>query len=311
MPTSAGANPGVSCQLLGSQARAAQLVERSPYPHHKGRLDSADAVQSQQASAGAAPPGKTTPSFGPVPASVASGQLGLASFSFGGKQYYPNAEGKRPPAPADAATDGESRTAGVPLVCDDELLGVGVGRAISESESDSGSSDSSSCSSSSSGTSLTRSSVPSEATSQVTSQATAPTAKLKPQPVAPPASLKPKPEASLVSTESSAGSGCSTPRSIDTESMPWQECHRSSAASSSSGAPGAWRMPVQDTKSLGQDGELEAEVRQLLLQYKLDNERARPEVGLSQVRQPKESSGPELSSKSAWIQPDKPAAQQA
>merc|ERR1712178_427733 len=57
--------------------------------------------------------------------------------------------------------------------------------------------------------------------------------------------------------------------------------------------------------------DLQAEVRQLLLQYKLDNERARPEAGMSQAPQPKESNGPELSSQSAWIQPEKAAVQQA
>jgi len=61
---------------------------------------------------------------------------------------------------------------------------------------------------------------------------------------------------------------------------------------------------MKDLSSID-DSHLQAEVKQLLLQYKLDNECASPEEGTAQPRLQKESVGPELSSKSAWIATDK------
>jgi hypothetical protein len=216
--------------------------------------------------------GPTTPSFG---ATMASGAKQQGS------------------VPCDAATDSESRASEIPLVCEDELLDVEAGE-ISSSESDS-----------LSPRSLTpRSLTPRDLTEIAASY----------EPAA--ISLKSRPVASLVSTESS-GSGCSTPRSLDTGSTPSmpsrQEGPRSSSASSASGAAWAPRPYVApgkvDEVSLEVDADLQAEVRQLLLQYQLDHKSARPEVGLLQTRKPKEACGPELSSMSAWVHPD--MAQQA
>jgi len=127
--------------------------------------------------------------------------------------------------------------------------------------------------------------------------------------------------------DSSTESDCSTPRSADSESLPWQEGPRSSVASSASGAP--WqekitpttktthasnvfsrppekrRAPDDGEKSLGDTQDLKAEVRQMLQQYSGgDNIGDGPEAGLMRRRHSKDSSGPELSSKSAWIHPD-------
>jgi hypothetical protein len=137
-------------------------------------------------------------------------------------------------------------------------------------------------------------------------------------------------KASGVIVDSSTESNCSTPRSADSESLPWHDGPRSSAASSASGAPWQERSAPTpksthasnvftrpaDRRSVADNGDhrdtetedLKAEVRQLLKRYSLDSSGDCPEVGLMHRRQSKDSSEPELSAKSAWIHPDQLAA---
>jgi hypothetical protein len=288
--------PQAPAEDVQSQARYSQLASNSGYPV-KGRLNLPTTTKLQQvsATAGVSQPGKTTPSFG---------ELGLAKFNFGGKAKSSSDE--KAQLPSDAATDGESQTTEVPLVCEDELLRIGAtDDAAASSESDSESESESSASSSASSSLCSHSSASSAPAPQQAAAAPASDTNPKPAPLVTQVCNQPQREASLLSTESSAGSACSSPHSVDTESMPWQEGPRSTATSCTAGTPAAWAQMASE------DGDLQAEVRQLLLQYKLDNEKARPEAGASQAQQLILASGPELSSRSAWIDAGKPAAQQA
>jgi hypothetical protein len=284
-----------------SELRAAQLAECSGY-NYKGRSNDAMSM-----------PMAEKPSKIPAPSidvqKQAKSRAGKGTPGFG-----PLGQSKKLKAsPMVAGRDARNRASDAALVCDDELLDVREGSDTSSESSSS--STSSSDSESESFCSSRPSTVPCE-------QATLSQATLS--------GLKPNAGAALVCTESSTASRCSTPRSVDTESMPWQEVPRSSSASSASGAPcssasGApwmegitssdWRgkhaLKAASEATTDADSEdLQAEVRQLLLQYKLDNERVRPEAGCTQHRQTKEACGPELSCRSAWIHPDKRVAQQ-
>lgn len=256
--------------LTVSQARAAEYAELSRYPY-KGRM-----LDTAQAPTGAAHQSAVKMSVGE---SQKMSQHGKSTPGFGpfGKQFAEQWQ----PALSDVATDGDSQVE-VQLACDDELLDIEAGDASS--------------SASYNPPRRSRSSSPAASARQEAAQVVR--------------GAKPKAATSVVSTESSAGSCCSTPRSVDTESMPWQEGPRSSSASSSSGAGATRANAALKQDSLLDDGDLQAEVQELLLQYKLDNERSRPEEGSVQSRKPKMTNGPELSSKSAWIRPDTLASQQ-
>lgn len=294
-----------------TQVRASQLAESSRYPY-KGRSNDSmvaptgeryvSRIPAPRAAAASVPQaGKLTPGFGELGQSCKQkGSPTMLGTADSGSRATAMVPWPVSPTMLDV-TDCASRATETASVCDDEPEFEVCNNSDSERESDDDS-----C-------------VPTIGSQSCASRG--------PVPVSNHQALKPKSANSLVGTESSTGSNCSTPRSLDTESVPWQEGPHSSSASSASGAPRPW---VEGTTSSAwasnhvvpagegaeadaESDDLQAEVRQLLLQYKLDKldkERARPEVGSAQQRQPKESCGPELSCKSAWIHPDKLAAQE-
>jgi len=250
---------GCAAGLLASEEQAAYLADCSRYPY-KGRLSDAQL----------APTSERRQSFSSSTSQDLSSEAGKSTPCFG-KLHLAS---KRFHAPSAHSTDAGSRITEVPLVVDDELLGIVYDDSSSESDNSS-------------------------------SRTPSRTAR----------SVSPAPgDASLGSTESSA---CSTPRSDNMEPLTWQDAPSqragSSAASSTSGAAThPWRSAhaKKSTAVETLDGDLEAEVRELMMQYKIEKDRARPEDSKSQTRLPKEACGPELSSKSAWIHPDPLATEQ-
>merc|ERR1711865_116668 len=194
----------------------------------------------------------------------------------GGDLRVPNAAAsKNRYLSSNAGTDIETIATEVPLVCDDELLDIGG------SCNDSSGSSRSSISESAPGSPR-----------EVASASAGPKAKRV---------------AALGSSESSVSSSCSSPRSLDAQSAPGQE----GVSSKAPAAVAKTRRSAEAAQLVKEvlpeeDSELQAEVRQLLKQYRIENDRAVPEAG-----RPKDSCGPELSSQSAWIHPEQPSAQKA
>jgi len=270
--------PNVVVQI--AEARVAELADYSRYPY-KGR--SGD--MGEQQSSSAIPDGKTTPGFGNL--TTPGFGPGSAFATLTCDQRWPsNAKSCDAWSEATLATE-------LPLVCDDELLDI-----CDDASSSAGSEASSSQASLPTVRSLTpRSSTPHDPTAGSSRDALV----------------------AKAAEESDASSDCSTPRSQDTECMPWQEAPRCSSDASSSSVPVVESMAKNYANTAqskhgdaldAESDDLQAEVRHLLMQYKIETGFiARSEA--DGPRQAKEAPGPELSSKSAWIQADLLAAPKA